>query len=103
MINMYPLLIDGGLSNHLEKQGHDLNNKLWSAKLIESDPEAIIKAHLAYLEAGAQCITTASYQATIPGYTSIGYDVTTAKNLIKKSVQLAENAVKRFHTKGNKP
>lgn len=103
MINMYPLLIDGGLSNQLEKQGHDLNHKLWSAKLLESEPEAIIKAHLAYLEAGAQCITTASYQASIPGFMSIGYDMATAESLIKKSVHLAEKAIKRFHIKGSKP
>jgi len=103
MINMYPLLIDGGLSNQLEKQGHDLNHKLWSAKLLESDPEAIIKAHLAYLEAGAHCITTASYQATIPGFMSIGYDMATAESLINKSVHLAEKAIKRFYINGTKP
>ena len=100
---MYPLLIDGGLSNQLEKQGYNLNNKLWSAKLLESDPEAIIKAHLAYLEAGVQCITTASYQATIPGFMSIGYDMASAESLIKRSVHLAEKAIKRFHIKDSKP
>ena len=99
----YPLLIDGGLSNQLEKQGHDLNHKLWSAKLLESDPEAIIKAHLTYLEAGAQCITTASYQASIPGFMEIGYDTVTAEKLFKKSVQLAEESIKRFNVKGDKP
>jgi homocysteine S-methyltransferase len=50
----YPLLLDGGLSNELERQGHDLNHKLWSAKLLESNQEAIVLAHLAYLEAGAK-------------------------------------------------
>ena len=103
MIFKYPLLIDGGLSNQLEKQGHNLNHKLWSAKLLASEPEAIIEAHLAYLEAGAQCITTASYQATIPGFMSIGFDMVTAEALIKKSVQLAEKAIKRFQIKDFKP
>lgn len=103
MIIKYPLLIDGGLSNELEKRGHNLNHKLWSAKLLESEPEAIIEAHLAYLEAGAQCITTSSYQASIPGFMSIGYDMVTAESLIKKSVHLAEKAIKRFHVKGIKP
>jgi homocysteine S-methyltransferase len=63
----YPLLIDGGLSNVLEKQGCNLNHKLWSAKILETNPEAIIQAHHTYLQSGAQCITTASYQASIPG------------------------------------
>lgn len=70
----YPLLLDGGLSNELERQGHDLNNTLWSARLLESNPEAIVLAHLAYLEAGAQCMITSSYQATLPGFMALGYN-----------------------------
>lgn len=92
----YPLLLDGGLSNELERQGCDLNQKLWSAKLLESNPEAIILAHLAYLESGAQCIITSSYQATLPGFMALGYDEPSARELILKSVQLAEEARKRF-------
>ncbi len=96
MIITYPLLLDGGLSNELERQGCDLNQKLWSAKLLESNPEAIILAHLAYLECGAQCIITSSYQATLPGFMAIGYDKPSASGLILKSVQLAEEARNRF-------
>jgi homocysteine S-methyltransferase len=92
----YPFLLDGGLSNELERQGCDLNQKLWSAKLLESNPEAIILAHLSYLESGAQCIITSSYQATLLGFMAIGYDKSAASALILKSVQLAEEARNRF-------
>lgn len=92
----YPLLLDGGLSNELERQGCNLNQKLWSAKLLESNPEAIILAHLAYLESGAKCIITSSYQATLPGFMAIGYDQPSASAVILKSVQLAEDAISRF-------
>lgn len=92
----YPILLDGGLSNELERQGCDLNQKLWSAKLLEANPEAIVLAHLAYLESGAQCITTSSYQATLPGFMAIGYDEGAASALILKSVMLAEEARSRF-------
>ena len=92
----YPLLLDGGLSNELERQGCDLNQKLWSAKLLESNPEAIILAHLAYLESGAGCIITSSYQATLPGFMAIGNDEHSARGLILKSVLLAEEARSRF-------
>jgi len=92
----YPLLIDGGLSNELEKLGCDLNHKLWSAKVLTSNPDALVKTHLAYLEAGAKCIATASYQATIPGFINLGLDKTTAKSLILKSVELAEIAVEKY-------
>jgi homocysteine S-methyltransferase len=96
MIITYPLLLDGGLSNELEKQGCNLNHNLWSAKLLESNPEAIILAHINYLESGAQCIITSSYQATLPGFMAIGYDKPSASGLILKSVQLAEEARSRF-------
>lgn len=102
----YPLLLDGGLSNELEKLGCDLNQKLWSAKLLESNPEAIILAHLNYLESGAGCIIGSSYQATEAGFMAIGYDESAAKQLILKSVQLAEEAKNRFllsHPDATKP
>ena len=89
----YPFLIDGGLSNVLEKQGCDLNHKLWTANLLEKNPNAIIQAHLEYLESGAQCITTSSYQASIPGLIEVGYSKDAAEKLIMKSVQLAEQSI----------
>ncbi len=102
MMNIkFPLLIDGGLSNELERQGCDLNHKLWSAHMLETNPEAIIEAHLAYLKAGAQCITTSSYQATIPGFMHLGYNHATAEAMIIKTVTLAEEAIKRFEALGN--
>lgn len=89
------LIIDGGLSNVLESQGCDLNHKLWTAQFLDQNPHAIEEAHVAYLKSGAQCITTASYQASIPGLMSIGYDHRQAKLIILKSVQLAERAIER--------
>ena len=91
----YPLLLDGGLSNELERQGCNLNQRLWSAKMLETHPEAIINAHVAYLDAGAQCIITSSYQATIPGFLALGYDRAEAEAYILKTVELAEEAIQR--------
>jgi homocysteine S-methyltransferase len=96
MTIQFPLLIDGGLSNVLEQLGHNLNHKLWTAKLLEEDPESIIQAHHSYLEAGAQCITTSSYQAAIPGLLAAGYDRGKAEELLIRSVELAEMAVARL-------
>ena len=94
----YPLLIDGGLSNVLENQGLNLNHKLWSAYILETNPEAIIKAHFTYLKSGSQCVTTSSYQASVKGYMDLGFDKTKAKKLILRSVELAEIAIKRYTT-----
>ena len=97
----YPLLIDGGLSHVLEKQGCNLNNKLWSAKLLETNPKAIIQAHYTYLKSGAKCITTASYQASVPGFMAMGLDRVSAEALLLKSTLLAEIAINRFMISGN--
>jgi len=92
----FPLILDGGLSNELEAQGYDLSHQLWSAKLIASNPNAIVKAHLAYLKAGAQCIITASYQASIQGFLDVGHSRVEAEQLLLKTVTLAENAIKSY-------
>jgi len=92
----YPLILDGGMSNVLEDQGCDLNHKLWSAKIIETNPQAIINCHLTYLEAGANCITTAGYQATVKGFMELGCGLKAAKELVLRSVELAEKAKSEF-------
>ena len=79
----------------LENQGHDLNHSLWTAKLLETDPESIIQAHYNYLESGAQCITTSSYQASIEGFTSMGHHRDKAETLLRKTVELADIAIDR--------
>jgi len=95
----FPLILDGGLSNVLEDLGCDLNNDLWVANLLNTNPEAIIKTHLAYLEAGAQIISTSSYQATIPGFMKLGFTAFKSEALILKSVELANIALQRFSKK----
>ena len=94
----FPLLIDGGLSNELESMGCDISDELWTARMIEANPEAIIDTHVAYLEAGAGCITTSSYQATIPGLMNVGFDSQAAEDLILSSAILAQKARSRFIT-----
>ncbi|KAI9182059.1 hypothetical protein LWI28_021670 [Acer negundo] len=66
-------VIDGGLATELESHGADLNDPLWSAKCLLSSPHLIHRVHLDYLEAGADIIITASYQATIQGFVAKGF------------------------------
>lgn len=98
----YPLVIDGGLSNQLESQGNNLDDPLWTAALLSSHPSEIRKAHLAYLRAGADCLITSSYQATIQGFMARGYDSGTAERLLLSTVALAREAVAEF-TSGTRP
>jgi homocysteine S-methyltransferase len=89
---MGPVVLDGGLATQLEAEGHNLNSALWSAQLLHDDPDAIVRAHLAFFSAGAQVATTASYQASIGGFVDSGIGRPEAELLIKRSVRLAEQA-----------
>lgn len=82
-------ILDGGLATQLEALGADLGDDLWSARLLLDDPDLIRRVHAAYLWAGADCITTSTYQATIPGFMSRGLTEQEAQDLIRFSVQLA--------------
>ncbi len=86
------LILDGGLATQLESRGHELDDDLWSARLLLDDPEPITRLHSDYLVAGADCITSASYQATIEGFGRIGVGEAEAENLLRRSVRLAIRA-----------
>jgi homocysteine S-methyltransferase len=89
-------LLDGGLATELEARGHDLSDRLWSARLLLSDPAAIEDVHLAYYRAGAEVATTASYQASIEGFAATGLDRAAALDLIGLSVTIARRARDRY-------
>jgi len=91
-----PVVLDGGLATELESQGHKLDTALWSARLLHDDPDAIVQAHLAYFAAGAQVVTTASYQASIGGFAEAGISQAEAEQLIRRSVRLAGQARASF-------
>ncbi len=95
-----PVVLDGGLSTELEARGHDVSSALWSARLLRNDPRAIVDAHAAFAGAGAQVATTASYQATLPGFAAAGIGATEAATLIARSVQLARDGMAAAGTDG---
>lgn len=90
------LVIDGALATELERRGYDLKDELWSAKILLEQPEAIKQLHYDYLKAGADCVITASYQATIEGFMKRGLNEDESIGLIKKSVSLAIEARDEF-------
>ena len=54
--------LDGGLSTALENNGNKLTTSLWTGELIRTDPVQITKAHLDFINAGAQIIITSPYR-----------------------------------------
>jgi homocysteine S-methyltransferase len=87
-------LLDGGMATELERRGFNLNSPLWSAEVLRSAPEAIAAVHRAYLEAGADCLLTASYQVSAEGFEKIGYRpelaAMAAADALRTSVALAD-------------
>ncbi|VAH64566.1 unnamed protein product [Triticum turgidum subsp. durum] len=86
------LVVDGALGTELEAHGADLQDELWSARCLVSAPHLIRKVHLDYLDAGANIITTASYQATLQGFQSRGVSREQGEALLRRSVQIAQEA-----------
>jgi homocysteine S-methyltransferase len=88
-----PMILDGGLSNELEALGHDLNHPLWSARLLKDNPRAIVDAHLNYFRAGADCVITSSYQASLDGLReAFGIGSDEAAALLVRTTELAIQA-----------
>lgn len=94
------IILDGALATELENRGCDLNDSLWSAKVLMEQPELIQQVHLDYFNAGADVAITASYQATVEGFAQRGLNKNQAIELIKKSVQIAKDARDEFWSDG---
>ncbi|MEP6757835.1 MAG: homocysteine S-methyltransferase [Actinomycetota bacterium] len=90
----YPgsVVLDGGLATELERRGADLRDALWSARVLLDDPALIVEVHRAYIEAGADVVIGASYQASFEGLAARGLDRPAATSLLRRSVELAREA-----------
>lgn len=86
------VILDGALATELESRGADLDDPLWSAKVLLDAPQLVQAVHRAYVQAGAEIITTASYQATLPGLMARGLCRTKSRSLLRETVTLAREA-----------
>jgi homocysteine S-methyltransferase len=94
-VNQGPWPIDGGLSGELEKRGHDLSDKLWSARLLRDEPAAIAEVHQDYVDVGARVIITSSYQASRQGFAAVGMSADEADGLMRLSITLAKDVASK--------
>ncbi|CAI6084233.1 Homocysteine S-methyltransferase [Paenibacillus sp. JJ-100] len=93
ILSKYPVMIlDGALATELEQHGCDLDDPLWSARVLLENPDIIVNVHADYFRAGADCAITSSYQATIEGFRKRGIGEEAALDLIRKTVKLAAKA-----------
>jgi homocysteine S-methyltransferase len=85
--------LDGGLSTALENNGNKLTTSLWTGELIRTNPAQITKAHLDFINAGAQIIITSSYQLSSTGCSARGWNEDETNQALIASTQLAKKAV----------
>ena len=90
------VVLDGALATELERRGADLNDPLWSARLLIEQPDLVREVHLDYFRAGADVATTASYQATFEAFARRGLSHDEAAGLMRRSVALAVEAREAF-------
>ncbi|KAI5628281.1 homocysteine S-methyltransferase-like isoform 1, partial [Silurus asotus] len=98
------LILDGGLSTELEKIGfHIQGDPLWSSRILHTNPNAIKDVHYSFLQCGSDIITTATYQASIEGFTKhLGFKPEEAEDLMMSGVRLAKESTAEFISSGLK-
>ena len=89
-------VIDGGLATELERAGCDLASPLWSGDVLRTHPEKVLAVHRSYLDAGADCLITASYQVSAMGFREIGLNGDEARAAIQQSVALGKEARREY-------
>lgn len=90
------LVLDGGLSTALEQQGHTVGGLLWTARLVLDDPDAVVRAHRSFVEAGADVVITSSYQASEAGFVGAGASPAEARRALASTTELARRSGARF-------
>ncbi|MFF5444200.1 homocysteine S-methyltransferase [Streptomyces sp. NPDC012888] len=86
------VLLDGGLSNQLADQGCDLSGGLWTGRVLAEHPGEVEAAHTAYARAGAEVLTTATYQLNYEACAARGLDRAATDALLARGVELAARA-----------
>jgi homocysteine S-methyltransferase len=96
-------VLDGGMATELERRGCDISGPLWSAHVLDMAPEIIQQVHLEYLRAGADCISTASYQVSALGYMELGRPRENAAHALRQSIEIAEAAREQYRRESDRP
>lgn len=92
-------LIDGGLSTAIEAAGGDVSGGLWTAALAVTDPDVLVAAHRAFVEAGSEVITTASYQCDGNAFTTLGLTTVEGWRILAAMTGLARRACEGTSTR----
>ncbi|KAJ2648929.1 hypothetical protein IWW42_005093 [Coemansia sp. RSA 1085] len=92
-----PAVLDGGMGQLLADEATGISDELWAAGVAARSPGLVRSIHQQYLQAGADIITTATYQASASGYIAAGIaaDNVAAEHAMAAAIQLAVDARNR--------
>jgi S-methylmethionine-dependent homocysteine/selenocysteine methylase len=85
-------VLDGGLSTALAELGHHPSGLLWTAALLAAHPEVVTAAHARYVEAGAEVVISASYQASEAGFVGAGLSASDARRVLASTTEVARRS-----------
>lgn len=87
------IILDGGMGRELERMGAPFRRPEWSALALMQAPEKVREAHVNFLKAGAEILTTNSY-AVVPFHIGEERYQSQGRDLIELSARLAQEAIK---------
>lgn len=96
------IVLDGAMSDELEKQGVKTDNELWTATALIDQLEKVYRAHEDYFNAGAELVITDTYQANVQAFEKTGYSYEQATAFIKNAVKIAKKARDNYEKKTGK-
>ena len=90
-------ILDGGMGHELRRMGAPFSRPLWSAEALIKAPDDVVKAHLAFIAAGAEIITVNSY-ACVPFHLGEALYRQRGAELARLAAALATRAVALSNT-----
>ena len=82
------IILDGSMGNELLKRTNKQSSGLWSAQFLIDSPNLVKDVHQAYVDVGAQVITTNTY-STIPSYLKKENKTNLMKDLTRRAGAIA--------------
>ncbi|MFQ6673576.1 MAG: homocysteine S-methyltransferase family protein [Fidelibacterota bacterium] len=91
-----PVLLDGAMGTELIRRGVDVSLPLWSAAVLETDPECVLGIHREYVAAGARVLTANTFRTTTRTFLNVtgdpGKAALRARGATLKAVEVAKEA-----------
>ncbi|ULJ63892.1 homocysteine S-methyltransferase family protein [Wielerella bovis] len=88
------IILDGGMGRELHRRGAPFRQPEWSALALTESPHIVTEAHLDFIHAGAEVITTNAY-AVVPFHIGKVRFQNEGENLAQTAAQLARDAVEQ--------